>query len=169
MARSATFGHGRQLNTEREKNMIYAFRKGFTHKVDPNVAGEVCEGLRNQGKLTAEELVNVSRPEDAPLHGEFEWNDTVAGENWRKHQARCLIGSLIVVTPETNKEVRKYHITTTDSRRYESYEVIMQSVEGRDLLLREAMRELSAFKKKYAHLSELAKVFDAIDGLENAV
>lgn len=149
--------------------MSYAFRNGFAHKVSAEVAGTVCEELEKVGKLTAEELVNVSRPEDAPLHSEFEWDDAIAGENWRKQQARCLINSLVVIAPETNQEVRKFFNIVSSDRKYESLETVMQSVDKRDALLRDAMRELSAFRKKYAHLSELAKVFDAIDGLEDAV
>lgn len=149
--------------------MSYAFRNGFAHKVSAEVAGTVCEELEKVGKLTAEELVNVSRPEDAPLHNEFEWDDAIAGENWRKQQARCLINSLVVIAPETNQEVRKFFNIVSSDRKYESLETVMQSVDKRDALLRDAMRELSAFRKKYARLSELAKVFDAIDGLEDAV
>lgn len=149
--------------------MSYTFRKGFAHKVDANVAGAVCDELEKKGRLTAEELVNVSRPEDAPLHGEFEWDDAVAGENWRRQQARCIINSLVVVAPETNKEVRKFFNIVAADRKYESVETIMQNVDKRDALLRDAMRDLSALRKKYACLTELSKVFDAIDGLENAV
>ena len=151
--------------------MNYQFRKGFKHKVTADVAGAVCEGLEKKGKLTGEQLVEVSRPEDAPLHKEFDWDDAVAGEKWRVHQARMIINSLVVIAPETNTEVRKFYNIqmSKDDRKYESIEAVMQKVEKRDILLRSAMRELSALRKKYAALSELAKVFDAIDGLENAV
>ena len=151
--------------------MNYQFRKGFKHKVTADVAGAVCEGLEKEGKLTGEQLVEVSRPEDAPLHKEFDWDDAVAGEKWRVHQARQIINSLIVIAPETNTEVRKFYNIqmSKDDRKYESIEAVMQRVEKRDILLRSAMRELSALRKKYAALSELAKVFDAIDGLEDVV
>lgn len=149
--------------------MNYQFRKGFAHKVSADVAGSVCEELEKEGRLTADELVDVSRPEEAPLHNEFEWDDSIAGENWRKQQARCLINSLIVISPETNKEVRKFFNIVSSDRKYESIDVIMKSVDKRDALLRDAMRELSAFRKKYAHLNELSKVFDAIDGLDVAI
>ena len=149
--------------------MSYTFRKGFAHKVSADVAGEVCESLERDGRLTAKNLVDISRPEDAPLHNEFEWDDAKAGENWRQQQARCIINSLIVVSPETQKPVRKFFNIVSEDRKYESIEAVMQSVDKRDMLLRKAMSELSAFRKKYAHLSELAKVFDVIDGLEDVV
>ena len=147
--------------------MNYTFRNGFKHKVDANVAGAVCEELEQSGGLTGERLVEASRPEDAPLHGEFEWDDSKAAESWRVQQARCIINSLIIVSPETNKETRKFvHLSIEKTPRYESIETVMQSVDKRDLLLRNAYRELSAFRKKYAVLMELSKVFDVIDGLE---
>lgn len=149
--------------------MNYKFAKGFNYKVDANVAGAVCEKLEQDGGLTPQALVDVSRPDNAPLHGEFEWDDSVAGENWRKHQARGIIKALVIVAPETNKEVRKFYNIKIDDRKYESIEVVMKEVSKRDQLLRNAMRELSSFRNKYAALAELAKVFDAIDGLDEVI
>ena len=52
----------------------YTWLAGSRHKVDAEVAGRVCEELERNGGLTAERLVEASRPEDAPLHKEFEWD-----------------------------------------------------------------------------------------------
>lgn len=146
--------------------MNYSFRKGSVHKVSADIAGKVCEKLERKGKLTAENLVDVSRPENAPLHKEFEWDDTIAGENWRHHQARNLINSLIVVAPETNSEVRKFFNIVVDDRKYEAIETILRESDKREELLRNAVNELKAFERKYSTLSELSDVFAAIDAIK---
>lgn len=52
--------------------MVYEWKITGICKVDANIAGAVCEELKNTVGLTRENLVNASRPEDAPLHDEFE-------------------------------------------------------------------------------------------------
>ena len=58
--------------------MVYKWDKGSRFSVSAQVAGEVCEELEKKGELTAKNLVDVSRPEDAPLHKCFNWNDEEA-------------------------------------------------------------------------------------------
>ena len=76
----------------------YTWCDGSHHKVDPNVAAQVATELEEAGMLTAKNLVDVSRPEDAPLHDEFEWDDSVAAEKYREGQARNVIHSLRIFT-----------------------------------------------------------------------
>lgn len=52
--------------------------------------------LKHQ-KITPQVVVDESRPEDAPLHSRFEWDDGVAGEAYRRQQAAHMIRSVEVV------------------------------------------------------------------------
>ena len=149
--------------------MSYQFRKGFAHKVSADVAGAVCEDLAKSGSLTPKKLVEVSRPKNAPLHSEFEWNNTRAADLWRQQQARMIINSLVVVAPETQTVVRKFYNIQSSERSYETLETIMSDVNKRELLLKSALQELDSFKRKYADLEELAGVFNAIDDLNQAI
>jgi hypothetical protein len=147
----------------------YKWTSGARCAVDANIAGAVCEQLEERGELTAERLVDVSRPEDAPLHRAFEWNDAIAAEKYRVEQARYIIRSLVVVveTADEARPIRAYF--TTEVKRYENINVIMQSEDKRRKLLQAAKRELEAFKAKYKALTELSKVFEAIDTVAEAV
>jgi len=50
------------------------------------------EQVRSEcGTLTAKNVVRVARPESHWLHHEFEWDDSIAGPEWRLEQARRLI------------------------------------------------------------------------------
>lgn len=66
--------------------------------------------------LYASDVVESARPEDSPLHGEFEWNDKKAGHEYRLHQARKLIRAVVVVENRDGKEVKEpiwVHIAST--------------------------------------------------------
>jgi hypothetical protein len=52
------------------------------------------------GVCTPRNLVEASRPTDAPLHGAFEWDDAKAAEKWRLRQANVIIMCLNVVPQE---------------------------------------------------------------------
>ena len=148
----------------------YAWKTPF-FKTDANIAGAVCKGLEESVGLTAKTLLDASRPEGAPLHDEFEWRDEVAAEKFREQQARVMISNLVIVTVsgETVEPTRAF-FTLTESKKannnYHNVIDVMQSKEGRSVLLGIAMRELKSFRAKYNGLEEFAKVIAAIDELE---
>lgn len=150
--------------------MVYEWKTNL-FKVNANVAGSVCEELKNTVGLTKESLVEASRPVDAPLHGEFEWDDRIAAEEYRKGQAGLIIRNLAVVMEEGNGEtVRAFFKTETSHKGvFESIQAIMADSEKRNSLLDIAIKELQSFKKKYSMLKELASVFEEIDKLGNEV
>lgn len=155
---------GTEISNERKSHMGYKW-KTINLKTDANVAGKVCEELRNTIGLTKENLVEVSRPKNAPLHNEFEWNDSKAAEEWRKEQAGYIIRHLTIETETmTATPVRAFfQVEGGCSRAYEHINAIMVDESKKNRLLDIAIRELESFKAKYNMLKELEKVFEAID------
>ena len=160
-------------------SMIYKLRRNARIKAGAQVAGEVCEEIERKGKLTPKALVDASRPEDAPLHDEFEWDDAIAAEAYREEQAGYIIRSIEVVPEATEHPVRAFVSVTTISEddedapqrpkyEYRSVNTLMRSTEGRNFVLARAMRELASFRLKYLALSELAEVNEAIEKLLTA-
>lgn len=152
--------------------MIYKW-KNFSYKTSADVAGEVCEELDRTVGLTPENLVEASRPEDAPLHNEFEWDDRIAAEEFRRTQARLMICNLSIVLEEQKQEpIRAFFSLQNGFRKnegmYESTITIMGDSEKRKRLFDNAKRDLEAFKKKYEILSELAELFSVIDSVVNS-
>lgn len=146
--------------------MIYKVKSGARLPVSAQTAGDECERLRSDGRLTPRNLVDESRPEDAPLHKCFEWDDTTAAEKWRETQAAYIIRSVEVVIEQSPTPTRAFVATVSDgNRRYESIGYVLRDSDGRDALLDSARRELLAFRRKYQTLHELADVFDAIEGV----
>lgn len=117
--------------------------------------------------LTARTLLEANKPKNAPLHDYYEWNDVLAAEEWRLHQSRNAINSIIrcdvKLTDSIGDEqpVRAFFITT-DANRYDSIQAIVQQEDKYTALLRQAYSELAAFQRKYEALKELAPVFDAM-------
>lgn len=147
--------------------MIYKVKSGYHIKPSmAQVVGEECERLEAEGRLTPQVLVDASRPEDAPLHNCFEWNDSVAAERWRQTQAAYIIRSIEVTIKESSEPTRAFVATVSDeSREYRSIGYVLRRIDTREALLDSARRDLLAFRRKYQTLHELAGVFDAIEGV----
>lgn len=137
---------------------------GRGRKVAPQVAGEEIERISAMGELTPKAVVDASRPEEAPLHPEFEWNDGIAAECWREEQARMLIRDIKVTIEVTDepKEVRAYMAVERPSKVYQPTIKVLSDEELRSKALELAMRELHSFMNKYENLQELAGVIKAI-------
>lgn len=146
--------------------MVYKFKPGSRISADPEVAVKELNRLAAEGRLNAETLVDVSRPEDAPLHNEFEWRDDVAAEEWRKQQARCLINCLVIVDDEKSLEpVRAYvHINESTSN-YEPIQKVLCSIDGTEALKRMCFKELTAFQNKYRNVLAMIDANEKVDAI----
>ena len=147
--------------------MFYEWMKASYIKTDANVAGQMCEALESSVGLSAQTLLDANRNEDAPLHNEFEWDNEKAAESYRLHQARHIINCLCIKAEEApNKEpVRAFFKIESRDSEYKSLDVILQSEDSYNALLRTALAELRALEKKYSDLKELASVFDEVKKL----
>lgn len=153
-------------------NYKYAWARGSHHKANPQLAGEVCAKLESEGGLTPTRLVDASRPEDAPLHDEFEWDDTVAAERYRETQASQVIRHIttVKVNDEETPVVRSFVSIQTrddDDERIKNTYIgtyrALSEPDTREMVLNRAMSELGSFRRKYATLKELSGVIAAID------
>jgi hypothetical protein len=120
------------------------------------------------GVCSPRALVNESRPEDAPLHEVFEWDNEVAGEQFRVIQARAVIRNVVIVDGESALPAF-VHVTVTDAESDEDREGYMNSAAAmaeartRTQVLREAVGQLNGLRRRYADLQELAVVWTAVD------
>ena len=142
--------------------MVYKLKDGARLKTDAQTAGEICEKLERNGGLTAKRLVDESRPENAPLHKEFEWDDATAAEAYREEQARYIIRSIVIQPEPTKNDVVRAFFQVPEQKVFESLPIILSDAKKTNALLDMALRELKAFELKYSTLSQLATVFEAI-------
>ena len=135
--------------------------EGFFKGLDPDDVGNELERIESSRGLTAETLVNESRPESAVMHPCFEWKDDVAAENYRKHQARTLIGSVVQVEVLEHKPktpVRSYH---NIGGVYRNIEAIFETPVYVEEMIDKARRDLRCLETKYSTLSELPDILIA--------
>lgn len=138
--------------------MVYEWKSGSRFTVDAAQAASVMNDLEQNGGLTPQALVDASRPEDAPLHNEFDWNDTTAAESWRKQQARTMINCIVIRKEETQREpVRAFiRIEPAKPGTYVPVQVLLSTDDGKAALRKQAYSELCAFRSKYqAILAEI--------------
>lgn len=148
--------------------MVYQWKTASHIKGSAQVAGEVCEKLEKQGRLSAKNLLDESRPEDAPLHGSFEWDDSVAAEKYREDQAREIIRSLVIV-PEKCEPVRGFFKVERTANTYQAIDTIMKSETDTEKLFKIALNELRAMHRKYASIKKLDSVWAAITNVQEEV
>ena len=148
--------------------MVYQWKLPGVMPVDAQTAGDELERIyRERGSVSPSAVVDESRPESAPLHSCFEWNDAAAAEKYRETQASCIIRSIVTVCEgeqRTPIETRAFVKASTDGG-YRPISVVVDDAEQLDALLSTALRELEAFRRKYAALEQLRPVIAAIDSL----
>ena len=144
--------------------MIYSWKFDKLYPVDANVAGEELQRIyAEHGKVEPEDVVEESKPYDAPLHNCFEWNNDVAADKYRIEQARNIIRSIRVeVTTETGHdvEIRAFESVRTE---YHPIQVIRQNADMMEELRASARSAMIAFKTKFQTLGELQGVIQAMD------
>lgn len=142
--------------------MLAEWRVKGIYKAD---AQKVADEIGND-KITPQEMIERARNEQSELHKCFEWNDTIAAEKYRLQQARIVL-SMLVFKPKAEEEqpVRIFSLTTEKSVYQPTKQFLVQADEYQDLLKR-ALAELEAFKRKYRTINELEGLFEAIDAIE---
>lgn len=145
--------------------MVYQWR--FAMGVPAQTAGNEFERIeRKHGHITPEIVLDESRAEDSALHSCFEWNDEVAAEKYRIQQATHLIVNLTVFSEHTEQKapVRAFvNVSTERKGSFISVSSAMQATKTREVVLKNALRELESFKAKYKNLVEFSELFAAIE------
>lgn len=144
--------------------MIYKWKIPNLLPVDAQTAGEELDRIyRENGRLEPAKIVDESRDISAPLHSCFEWDDVTAAEKYRQTQAQMIVRSIVTVQETPNREPIETRAFVSVRQEYKPIEVVTSSEDQMQELLRTALAELMAFRRKYSILSELASVMRAID------
>lgn len=149
--------------------VIYGWRPGSRINLDPEKAGKELERIKKAGNglLEPADVVQAARDEASPIHPHFEWDDGAAAEAYRENQARELVRSLTIDISRSNLEQRSVrafvNVEVGEQRGYVSTVTAMSSAELRKQVLEKAFAELEAWRARHAELSELARIFSAID------
>lgn len=153
--------------------MVYQWKRNMP--VSAQATGEHFEKLeKKHGEITPEIILDDARKKSSVLHDCFEWDDGRAAEKYRLSQARFIICNLVVSVESKENEQKKARAFVNVSAQtmkgnkgsFVSIGNAISNEEMRQNVLRNALVELLAFKKKYEELEGLQRIFVAIDDLE---
>ena len=156
----------RKKKPVKKMKIEYSLVKGARIAVKPAIVGRCLEKIKRAhgGALTANAVVAHAVDKASPIHSEFEWDNDVAGHEYRVNQARYMIRSINVTMIESpDAEPTRAFVQMGEATEYRGIREVMADPLSREQLLDRAVRELESLKRRYCHLSELAIVFDAID------
>lgn len=148
------------------------WRNGHRSKVDPNIAYAEFERIRKQyGELDPDVILKEASDKTNPLHSEiYSLDDGDAAIEHRKEIIRGMIRSIEVVRIEMPKTpMRVYEVirkpTEAKPQRnvYTTTEEVLADPMARADLLRNAINDAIAYRRKYSALQELSKVIAAVD------
>lgn len=156
----------------------YAAREG-SHITDADAqrVGECLAYKFGDQRVLPSDFVRVARPKGSPVHGDLEWDDTVAGEQWRLEQARKIIGALVVVRKRddgTEQKQRAYHSVVVSTggvqqRAYVPEHVVWRNVDLRVQVLRAAAQDAERAARRLDELNEAAEEAEAFRGLAESL
>lgn len=133
-----------------------------------NVRDALAAVYAKHGRLTPQLVVDEARAGRTKagkyLHDRLEWDDSVAGEAYRRHQAQELIRSVKVKYKEPTSDcrdgsVRAFHAVRDQSGFvYEPLEKVADDPLMRAIVLRDMEREWRQLKARYEQFSEFLEM-----------
>ena len=149
-----------------EPYIVYQWKIPGIIPTDAQTAGNELDRIyQKDGELNPADIVDESRPDYAPLHPCFEWDDAKAAEKYREHQAGNIVRNITVVC-DTQEEPQNVRAFVRVQSTYQPMNIELQDVDKTQELLQSALRELKAFRDKYKTLVSLAPVMSAIEQVE---
>jgi hypothetical protein len=139
----------------------YRFRHGVSSSgVTAEAAYTELERIRmanEEQRLDPHDIVEESRPKGAVLHPLFEWNDKVAGEQYRIWQARRLSRSVYVYEPAHDEEPSRespayFNVGAND---YQPRDRVVERMDLWQLALQELHAKLSSAERALHELQRL--------------
>ena len=139
----------------------YSWKYGTYGGADAQLVGEELEIIERKGELTNQNVLDYAkRHKDSELHKCFEWDDTIAGELFRKHQASHIISHIAYIveddpqsdTPYKQKVYVSLASDIDNKNVYKNFSKVLQDDDDYEKLLQKCRDQLSRVKKDYERL-----------------
>lgn len=132
--------------------------------VSPAAVGAELMTLHASGPLTPSRVVTAAESVDSAIHPMLEWDDAVAGHEFRLTQARSIIRSVVIIRSapegEKNESVTVFvHIPKQNGSegRYVTIQSATHDPDEYERALREAQQDLMAAKRRFEELRRLTE------------
>jgi hypothetical protein len=118
------------------------------------------------GVVTPAQVVEAARDPANPLHEEFEWDDSVAAEQWRLAQARTLIRSIRVVVSVHNVQFQCQGYVHDPDTNGQGYTTIARLRTDRDRAEQALAVEINRVTSSAARAREIALGLELSEQIE---
>jgi len=150
------------------------WKPGSRIKADVSVADKlVRENIEKYNGFNAEAFFRSQKANSAPLHDEFEWDKEKAWVAHNVTKANYIVRNIELVEQSASDPEREIVIrafTSADAEEDDCRRVVyrdtvemLKTPDGKALLLSRATSDIRIFKRKYAHLFEMATIVSAMD------
>lgn len=138
----------------------YRFRVNLYGDADPQAIGEQIEELidKKNEHVTGEELIAAGRSASAPLHACFTYDENLAAEKWRRHEAKVLVKQLHLANKDDAEQAGRtrafvyiYHPEHGGKRVLFSTRSAMARPELREQVVEQAVRALQRSLTFWGH------------------
>lgn len=133
-------------------------------RLKKEIVAEILKGIeKRDGNITPQAVIDIARSEESPIHVLFEWDNSVAADNWRLWQARKVIASVKVewMGRETDAYWNaKVELDGEPVQAYYSTEKVMSNEDIYQDILKTAVAELKYWHNKYKEIKELKGLID---------
>lgn len=147
----------------------FKLKRGRVRGVEGDVVGNELERIYTKySALVPKTIVDESRPKTAPLHPAFDWNDKVAGEHWREHQARQIIKEVQIINEDGESHPAFYNVSVVseeNERGYHPVEVVLDRPDLYAEAVEVLVRKLQEAERQVEILKQLARESKSPDRL----
>ena len=126
---------------------------------------EYLEDVRREhGVINTETVVESASSPESPLHKYFEWDDTVAAQKFREHQAGVLIRRVCLAKDNENDKIVPFYVavvkedSASKKKSYETLIAVMHEESLKVQYLNQCKREVESVVAKYRRVSELPEI-----------
>lgn len=139
----------------------YSWKNTGVHyqSADAQIVGEELEKLEFAGELTSEEVLKFAKNNpDSEIYKCFEWDNTIAGKKFRKHQASSILSCISVKIKEEPKETQRVYVniktTSEGTRKFKNIKEVLKNDDEYQQLIDRAKQSFIRTKEQYETLLE---------------
>lgn len=128
-------------------------------KADANKVGQELEKIESRKKINIDNIINFAKTNtNSELHKCFEWDDSIAGEKYRRNQCSQILASISIVVDKEQKETLPKYVNIKIGNQKTSYKNIISVLNNNndyETLVNKYEKELYICNEKYKKIINL--------------
>ena len=151
--------------------MVYEWRKGSRVTMNPQIVGEELDRLQEEfGMLHTAKIVESAKSGDSPLHGHFEWDDSIASHEYRKHQARMLVSSIRIISEDESNDTPVYvNVRDSGENYYQKTTIVVGNPDLWLQVMTECRTSLGSWEQRLRSLLAVEQSSERIKGTQEVI